>query len=286
MILATDAEFAALSGLAERVAGLHLPAGKRAFVASRLQKRLRCHDMADFGAYLRLLAGDGKSSAAERLAFVSALTTNVTDVYREPHHFALLAEHLALWRAERPHDGDRYRVWSAGCASGEEPLSIAATCRAILGPGWTDHVRILATDVDEVILSRARSRHAEPGVERRLQALPPGVAAIARHGPLAAIDPIADLQSGIAYVHHNLMDPLPAPGAFDAIFCRNVTIYFSADAQRAVHARLRARLAPGALLAIGHSERLLGSGPGLTPVGATAFRCVAAAWRIAAGAAR
>lgn len=268
-----------MAAMADRSAGLHLPPGKRTFVTSRLQRRLRRLGLRDFAAYLRLLDRQDAAGLAERAEFVSALTTNVTEVYREPHHFALLAEHLARWVEERSAEAGRYRIWSAGCASGEEPLSIAATCRAVLGPRWRRTVRILATDVDEAILARARARASEADLVRRLSSLPDGIVAIARHAPVAADDPVGDLQAGIAYAQHNLMQALAAPEQFDAIFCRNVTIYFSPAAQAEVHVRLRSRLAPGALLAIGHSERLLGEVPTMAPAGLTAFRRVPSTWR-------
>lgn len=274
MIPITSELYAVLAEIAIREAGLYLPESKRAFVLSRLQRRLRHHGMRDFGRYVTLLRSATESGSAEREAFVSALTTNVTEVFREAHHFGILAEHLDRWRGDRLVGCSRFRIWSAGCASGEEPLSIAATCRAVLGPAWRTSVRILATDVDRAMIDRARDRGptSDPAMAARLARLPDSVMAYARSGSEVAHGGTDDLQKGIKFVRHNILDPLPCPEAFDVIFCRNVTIYFSPDARNSVHARLRSRLAPGGLLAIGHSERLHGPGSDLAAIGRTAFR--------------
>ena len=263
-------QYAALAYIAEREAGLHMPPGKQSFVTSRLQRRLRSRRLDSFDAYLRLLRGSGPEGRAELDGFIEALTTNVTGVFREPHHFALLAEHLAGSRAAAT--GGRYRIWSAGCSTGEEPLSIAATCRAVLGANWHRTVEILATDVDGAVLEQARQQTASETLATELAALPPGVPAPA--GRRAATGPrlLEALHAGIAWRQHNLLHDLGHPHPFDAIFCRNVTIYFAPAAQVAVHAALCARLAPGGLLAIGHSERLLAPATPMVPAGRTAYR--------------
>lgn len=280
MIALQDGQYRELAALAERIAGLFLPESRRNFVASRLQRRLRHHGLLDFGPYLTLVRGPDPVGEAERRALISALTTNVTEVFREPHHFVLLAAHLASWSRQARNADGRFAIWSAGCASGEEPLSIAATCRAVLGTRWSTRVQILASDVDEAILDRARHRTDLSSLAARLSAMPVG---IPRPGWIAARADglLADLGGGIRYLCHNVLDPFPEPGQFQAIFCRNVTIYFGPAAQRAAHARLRARLACGGMLALGHSERLLGAAPDITSFGRTAYRRTGTAWTAA-----
>lgn len=262
-------QYNALAAIAEREAGLHMPEAKRSFVASRLQRRLRQTGAVDFDQYLDMVRASTAQGAAERQRFVTALTTNVTSVYREPHHFAILARHLAK---HCPRNGiARYRIWSAGCSTGEEPLSIAATCQAVLGPGWTRSVEILATDVDHLILAEARDRIADPALADSLSKLPPDISQTCETLSVRGARLLPTLQAGITYRQHNLLDPLDESLPFNAIFCRNVTIYFSRHAQEAVHTQLRTRLAEQGLIAIGHSEQLLGSSPPLEPEGRTAF---------------
>ncbi len=280
-------QFRRLAAIAELRAGLHMPEGKQYFMASRLQRRLRANGLTDFDDYLSLLDSGGGAGPLEMEAMVSALTTNVTEVFREAHHFSLLAESLAAAflrpaslagapiRPAPGRSGDRYLIWSAGCSTGEEPLSIAAVCHAVLGEGWTRHVRILATDVDGAVLDAARDRRSDAALAGALRNLPPG---IADHAPAWPADPVEwmrSLHAGITVIQHNLLNDLDLPGRFEAIFCRNVTIYFSRETQERVHAMLLGRLANGGLLALGHSERLFVCDSGLTSVGRTAFRYTA-----------
>ncbi|CTQ34061.1 CheR family methyltransferase [Jannaschia rubra] len=272
MIPLFSGQYERLAVIADREAGLNLPESKRTFVASRLQRRLRATGAGTFDAYLRLVEGDGADGLREREFLVSALTTNVTGVYREPHHFDLLAAHLVETLDHGIRRERKYRIWSAGCSTGEEPLSLAATCRATLGTGWSTQVSILATDVDRFVLEKARDRSEDLELGRLLLTgpnTPFRTRAAAVENPAHLI---RKLQTAITYMHHNLTQELDVGGQFDAIFCRNVLIYFSRDAQAKVHDLLRQRIAPGGLFAIGHSERLLGQHPPLAPAGRTAFR--------------
>lgn len=269
MIPMTPDQYSDLAAIAEREAGLYMPDAKRSFVASRLQRRLRQTGARDFDQYLELVRAQTDQGQLERRQFVTALTTNVTSVYREPHHFATLARHLAR---HCPRNGvKQYRIWSAGCSTGEEPLSIAATCRAVLGPGWMRSVEIIATDVDHSVLEQARYPTDRTALAESLANLPPGISDTTETLTMRGERLLPSLQSGVTYKQHNLLEPLEDPLPFNAIFCRNVTIYFNRLAQEAVHTQLRSRLADQGLIAIGHSEQLLGSEPYLESAGRTVF---------------
>ncbi|MEM9796613.1 MAG: protein-glutamate O-methyltransferase CheR [Pseudomonadota bacterium] len=259
-----------IAEIARGEAGLHLPATKAVFVASRLQRRLRATGVRDFDTYLTLASAHGPAGAKERMHMVSALTTNVTALYREAHHFHLLSDWLARV-AQRGRPGKLF-LWSAGCASGEEPLCMAATCRRVLGLHWRKRARILATDIDPETLATARERTQEDqAFTRRLAAAPEAEA----EASLIADDQlIRNLQAGITYRQHNLLAEQPTEAPFDVIFCRNVTIYFDRDSQREAHGNLVRALNPGGLLALGHSERLIAEGTGLTLAGSTAYHLV------------
>ena len=263
-----EAEFRGIAAIALAEAGLHLPAGKEVFVASRLQRRLRATGLADFAAYLGVLTSRTTEAQTERKELISALTTNVTGAFRESHHFEALAEMLRRASPLQPQTERFLRIWSAGCSSGEEALSIAATCLAVRGPVWSRQIRILATDIDPHVLAAAAARTEDRTLLDQLRA---GAAQFgARAEGLDRMN-LADLGSAITYMRHNLLDPLPVTTPFDVIFCRNVTIYFAPTIQREVHARLQALLAPGGLLAIGHSERLHSPDPGIRLVGTTTY---------------
>ncbi|SFI30588.1 CheR family methyltransferase [Jannaschia pohangensis] len=271
MIELSSKQYAELAALADREAGLFLPETKIAFVASRLQRRLRATRLDDFGSYLKLLHSTSQDGQAERRAFVTALTTNVTQLFREPHHYELLATHHERHQTRTSSGGRKYQVWSAGCSSGEEALSIAARCYNSLGRDWNRQVSILASDVDQSVLQTARDRPAKVAVGAQL---------LAYCGLAGADDASKDrraaefhdfLTQGIEFCQHNLLHELPRDDRFDAIFCRNVTIYFSRAAQDHVHRLLCNRLLDGGLLALGHSERLTGHDETMIQVGRTAY---------------
>lgn len=131
--------------------GVELGSTKRPMVYSRLSRRLRELDLPSFTAYLDFL--DTPAGAAEHQNFTNALTTNLTSFFREAHHF----EHLEREIQRRPADDPtrRFRVWSAGCSTGEEPYSIAFILYSQAEMLAGRERRILATDIDTDVLERA-----------------------------------------------------------------------------------------------------------------------------------
>jgi chemotaxis protein methyltransferase CheR len=248
--------------------GLELGEGKRHMVYSRLSRRLRKLGLPTFADYLDLL--DTPAGAVEHEYFVNALTTNLTSFFREAHHF----EHFERETQRRP-AGDptrRFRVWSAGCSTGEEPYSIAMVMHAQAAALAGRDRRILATDINTDVLDFAL-RGVYP--RDRLRTLPPRFqsplfvrAAGARVG---MVDALRDL---IVFRSLNLIGPLPFKGPFDVIFCRNVLIYFSPEIRTGLIDRLTAQLRPGGVLYLGHSESIMGAHPLLLPEGQTIYRRV------------
>ncbi|MEM8851121.1 MAG: protein-glutamate O-methyltransferase CheR [Pseudomonadota bacterium] len=266
MIQMTDRQFQALADIARREAGLDFPPTKKVFVAARLQKRLRAAHLSDVDAYLDLARRPDPDGVREREDLICALTTNVTSVWREPHHFKLLADGLRHLVPPNTPRTAPIRIWSAGCASGAEILSIAATCRAVIGVNWAKSVSILGTDVDRHILTECAAR------------LEASALADLADGAPVAIDPgwrwTGALSVAVSLQRHNLLTPPPSLSYFDMVFCRNVTIYFDRVCQETAHRNLIKSLRPGAFLFLGHSERLLDTGRSLTPIGRTAFRAI------------
>ncbi|HEU4630507.1 MAG TPA: protein-glutamate O-methyltransferase CheR [Gemmatimonadaceae bacterium] len=244
-------EFRAIAALVGRVAGINLPPGKEGLVRARLARRLRALDLDGFAAYLRHVEQDG--TRRELKEMVDALTTNKTSFFREPQHFdylreAVLPAHVA---AARPP-----RVWSAGCSSGEEPYTLAMVLHDALPPALAGAARILATDISARMLARAGAATYAPElvaelprdlVRRHFTATPDGQWTVA--------PPVRRL---VRFARLNLVGAWPMRGPFDAIFCRNVMIYFDKATQAALVERFWALLAPGGHLFVGHSESLTG----------------------------
>jgi chemotaxis protein methyltransferase CheR len=235
-----------------RFAGIRLPDGKREMVYARLARRLRTLGIASFDDYVRYL----EVEPAEWEHCTNALTTNVTSFYREEHHFRVLAEHAK----SRAGDADPFRVWSAGCSTGEEPYSIAMTLTdAIPGPR---NFHVLATDLDTQVLATAgEAVYPLPSVQR----LPEDkqkrffLRGTGRNDGRARVR--REISGHVEFLRVNLMDnEWPVQGPFDAIFCRNVMIYFDKPTQRRLIERFAALLAPGGLFFAGHAESLLDQG--------------------------
>ncbi|MDG4649242.1 protein-glutamate O-methyltransferase [Roseibacterium sp. SDUM158017] len=248
----SDADFEGLARHIHAQTGIVMNASKRTMLVSRLSRRLRKLGLPDFASYRKLL--ETQANGEERRELISAITTNVTSFFREPVHFDALAK-LVPSLAERARQGERIRIWSAGCSSGEEPYSIAMTLIEHWPGIETADVRILATDIDPQMIEKARKGvFAQP--QNGQETLP----VLQRHmkpqsdtRTIAAASALKDL---LRFEELNLLDQWPFNGMFDVIFCRNVVIYFDAETRLGLWRRFAERLHPGGTLFIGHSERV------------------------------
>ena len=248
----TAGDFRALAELVYAASGISLQESKAALVYSRLAKRLRVLGLKSFGAYVTLVADD----ADERARLLMALTTNVTRFFREPHHFDHLVDTVLAPRADAVRRGASLRLWSAACSTGQEPYSMALAVLSVWPDAADLDVRILATDIDNNVLATARAGaysaeaiEAIPAAFRnRWLVKDENTARTWRVGPEA--------RALIAYKPLNLNGEWPMRRRFDAIFCRNVVIYFDEPTQATLWRRFRDQLAPGGRLYVGHSERV------------------------------
>lgn len=212
----------------------------------RLAVRMRACGAASLADYATLLAGSPEET--ERL--LEALTINVTQFFRNPEVWdrlgVLLAPHFAA-------TSGTLNAWSAGCASGEEPYSLALLVDAVGGTAPGRRVRIHATDIDAASLARGRAGRypAEP---------------VRRSHPLAARLPVTDghvtmpavLQRLVHFAHADLLQGTAPGPPHDLILCRNVIIYFEREAQERLFATFLGALAPGGLLVLGRVETVSG----------------------------
>lgn len=264
--------FRQVAAIARDEAGLTIAEAKAPMVEARLSRRLRALGLPDFTAYLAVL--EGPAGAEERRELVSALTTNVTHFFRERHHFDLLRSQVLPGLVARARAGGRARIWSAGCSTGQEPFSIAAEVMRAAPDAAALDIRILATDIDRRVLSVARTARYPVETLAGLTTEDLSLMAGARgHCPGDALEICADLRGLVVFRELNLLSRWPMRTAFDAIFCRNVVIYFDTATQRRLWPRFEAALSPGAWLFLGHSERLHeDSAPGLCGAGVTTYR--------------
>ena len=265
----SDKEFEALRQLIYTHTGIALAPYKRYLVQARLGRRLRALNLATYAEYHELLvSGNG----AELTEFINAMTTNKTDFFRESHHFDYLR---ATWLpARRAVGARRLRLWSAACSTGEEPYTIAVTVLDALdgAAGWD--VKILASDIDTEVLARAEA--GTYTMEQVKPVPPPLLTKYFQRGrgqQEGSVRVTPAVRSLIAFRRINFLDdPWPIRATFDAIFCRNVLIYFDRPTQQRLLTRLLGYLAPDGLIFLGHSETAFGLVAGLSPVGATIYR--------------
>jgi chemotaxis protein methyltransferase CheR len=245
----TAADFERVRKLIYGRAGIALGEHKHEMVYSRLARRVRALKLACFRSYLDLVEAD---RGAEWDEFINALTTNLTAFFREAHHFDTLRERLRGWAT-----GRRLRIWCAAASTGEEPYSLAMTLVEAFS-SWTPPAEVLATDVDTAALRKAaagtyaRERVAKLGDERMRRYF-------VKHGGgdagLLEIRP--ELRALVSFQRVNLLSPgWPLSLPCDAIFCRNVLIYFDKATQRRIIERFLPLLRPEGLLFVGHSEGL------------------------------
>ena len=262
---ATD--FQRVRALIRSKAGIDLHPGKQNMVYGRLSRRLRETRHASFRVYLDELERSGGDEWQE---FINCLTTNLTAFFREAHHFEILGAHLHA----RPQHA--WSIWSCAASTGEEPYSIAITALEALGA--QAKVAIEASDIDTRVLATARDGvYAADSVqalgEARLRRFFQRGAGI--NAGKARVRP--ELRQLVNFRPFNLLGSAWARDAHDAVFCRNVMIYFDRPTQRQVLERLHAALRPGGLLFAGHSENFAEHRDLFTLTGKTVYRRVDAA---------
>ena len=262
-----DRDFRRVCELIHKRAGIALVPAKRDMVYGRLSRRLRALGMHSFQDYLDQLERDGGD---EWQAFTNALTTNLTSFFREPHHFEKLREEL-LARAHRA----PLQIWSCAASTGEEPYSLAITACEAFG-SLTPPVHILATDVDTQVLATGaqgmypleRIAGLDPALKRRYFQRGSGP----NEGKCRVVPALRKL---IEFRQLNLLAPrYDVGGPYDALFCRNVMIYFDKPTQRAILSRLVQHMGDDGLLYTGHSENYLHAADLIQPCGRTLYRRV------------
>jgi chemotaxis protein methyltransferase CheR len=266
----TDDDFNRIRSLIGLHTGISVSEAKRELVYSRLARRLRHLGINRFEKYCRLLETGDSSEVPQ---FINAVTTNLTSFFREIHHFHFLAEKVLSEQFLGNSRERKLRIWSAGCSTGEEPYSIAITASDCLRnkKGWD--LKILATDIDSNVLDIA-GKGIYP--EERIRSLPSEMLQCyfkkgigSNQGMVRVSEELKDV---ISFLQLNLLEPWPFKSPFDAIFCRNVVIYFDKQNQRTLFDRFANALRPEGYLFIGHSESLFNISNRFELVGKTVYR--------------
>lgn len=220
-------------------------------IRRRIAKRMRNSGAADVAAYLVRLAADER----ELDALLDALSIHVSQFFRNPGTFFALERQVLpdLIRLARAAGRRELRLWSVGCAGGEEPYSLALLVDELAPAGLA--VSILATDISEPVLETARLALFEPS---RLTEVPPAVLAryFTPEGDRYRL--IDRVRTRVRFERHDLMTASVFPAA-DLILCRNVLIYFARAEQARILGRFAAAMPEGGALVLGRAEALTGA---------------------------
>ena len=256
----SEEDFQRVSKVIYQHCGINLHEGKKTLVRARLAKRMRAKKIESVTEYLDYVLS--MNDKREFYNLVDSISTNLTSFFRERVHFDLLKDQFipSMIEKQAKHGGPKkFRIWSAGCSTGEEPYTMAMTLKeAFKGTsGWD--VKILASDVSTRVLEKASTGFYETD---RVQQMP--VQLVKEYfiqeteNGNKRFRVKDELRKMIAFRYLNLMEPWPFKGPFDVIFCRNVMIYFDKPTQEKLVGRYFDCLRSEGLLCIGHSESLTG----------------------------
>ncbi|WP_339759998.1 protein-glutamate O-methyltransferase [uncultured Sulfitobacter sp.] len=252
-ILLSTAAFNGIRTLLKRKTGIQLEESSNSMILSRLSSRVRRQRLPDFDAYLAYVCTD--KGAQELIQMINALTTNTTRFFREPGHFDLLETDVLPKLIEKAKRGERIRLWSAACSSGEEAYSIAALVLKCFPDALDFDIRILGTDIDTNTLQRAKSGIYSSG---SMNGMPDGYTDVLfdpdrDDGKIHVRQPLKNMTT---FRYLNFVEPWPVRGPFQVIFCRNVAIYMDPETQSGIWKGLENVLDQDGTLFIGHSERI------------------------------
>lgn len=266
--LLTDHDFSKIRTLIHQRAGIALSSQKRQMVYSRLARRLRELRLTEFATYLNFLEADPNGD--EWQLFTNALTTNLTAFFREAHHFPVLTEHAK--KCPQPPT-----VWCSAASTGEEPYSIAMTLIEALGERAAGSASVMATDIDTQVLAKAQAGIFT--LEQVSKLSPARLKRFFLKGAGAQAGKVRirpEVAAMVKFERLNLLDAkwsLREP--FDAIFCRNVMIYFDKPTQGRILQRFAPLMKPHGLLFAGHSENFSFASDILRLKGQTVYELVA-----------
>ncbi len=270
----SDKTFARFSSFIYDQVGIKLPPAKKTMLEARLNKRLKAHGLSTFEEYADYVFSH-EGMTGELIDLIDVVTTNKTDFFREPAHFDYLVNKAIPALTDTHGAGFRnpFKIWSAGCSTGEEPYTMSMVLSEVAAaqPGFRSS--ILATDISTAVLSKAH--HGVYG-EDRVETVPPVMKkkyllrSRDRNSGLVRIVP--ELRSMIRFKRLNFMEEFDLREQMDVIFCRNVIIYFDKPTQEKLLNKFTRQLVKGGYLFLGHSESLNGLDVPLTSVASTVYR--------------
>jgi chemotaxis protein methyltransferase CheR len=253
--------------------GIRLNDDKKIMLEGRLKRRMAKLEMESYSDYCDYVFSGHSQHREEVVHLIDVVTTNKTDFFREKAHFDFLVAKALPELISQRRDGREIVVWSAGCSTGEEPYTLAIVLSEFerAHPGF--RFRILATDISTEVLSKAKQGVYKSEV---VQPVPPDLRRKyflrSRNRESGLMRVVPELRERVEFSRLNLVDNFSFSEPSDAIFCRNVIIYFDRATQERLFQRLIAQLVGGGYIFVGHSESLHHMDLPLTPVAPALFR--------------
>lgn len=245
-------DLATLSDFLHARTGMRFGESKRYYIDRRVADRMAKSKLTAFADYYALL----RSHPDEAEQLINSFTVNETYFYREEHQLACLSQFILPEIIASKAPGDKIRIWSVPCSSGEEPYSIAIWLLENWALVDAYNVEIVGSDIDTDIVANALEANYGP---RALMRLSPELVeryfTSAENGRAQLID---DLRESVSFTPCNITDAasVARQGRFDVIFCRNLLIYFDASARVRCMENLFGSLVPGGYMCLGHSESM------------------------------
>lgn len=272
-----DHEFEQFSAFIYEEAGIKMPPAKKTLLEARLQKRLKALGLHSFKEYADLVfSGAGREQ--EIIHLIDVVTTNKTDFFREPHHFDFLVKEAIPAMQKLSGAGESslnpFRIWSAGCSTGEEPYTMAMVLAEYATANAGFRFAITASDIcTQVLRSAANAVYVEERTDTIPLPLKKKYLLRSKDRSKGVVRIVPALRSLITFKRVNFMDDqFDIQERQDVIFCRNVIIYFDKQTQAVLMKKFHRQLRPGGYLFIGHSETLNGLDVPFTQVGNTVYR--------------
>lgn len=267
MIRLKESEFTDIVEYIRQMYGINLEK-KQVLIECRLKSELEKYHASSFREYLTMLAKDRSGKMADDM--IDRLTTHYTYFMREFQHFELIRD-VILPEVSRVQAPSVYSVWCAGCSTGQECYTLEMLLEEYRSTGrWMPAVMVLATDISDTVLKQAeKGRYKLKELE--------GIPAVWRDKYCGICEDQTfemkeKLRTPIRFRKQNLRTYVHKKEQYDLILCRNVMIYFDAEAKKKLIRELEKSLKPGGYLMVGHSELLSRDGTSLKYVGSAAYR--------------
>ncbi len=270
-----DRVFQRFSGFIFDNVGIKMPPAKKTMLEARLQKRLKALGIKTFEEYGDFVFSP-RGYDSELVHLIDVVTTNKTDFFREPTHFDFLAKQVlpTVVSSGRLLQREPFRIWSAGCSSGEEPYTMSMVLSEFAEQSPDFRFAILASDISTQILQAARTAvYSEERTDTIPLTIKKKYLMKSKNPALSLVRICPQLRSTVSFRRINFMDEdFGISEKMDVIFCRNVVIYFDKPTQQTLMRKFHRQLRPGGYLFIGHSETLSGLDVDFKPVVSTVYR--------------